>query len=560
MKRFLILIVIIILTICIWAQTEIEEDTAQDSIKIETVVIDTLDERIDPKQLLVEIIKFLNDKKQMDREFFLPYLIYKENFHISSPFNLNLRITKNGFSEIPFTTGNLQTVQNNQNIYKRIYKRGNIYYNSLEYSLPVAITETYMGLGDIDMNNVSVSLIKGDIFGISNLDLQFDYLGEKGIWQGVENEVIQNSHLYLSYDLDFAKVHFDNSLIDQTLPGEKDIYNYAYPFESASNKENEYSVKIENNIIDIGFIYKNNDYTMEDRFHKERDLMQVLAQKKFQILNHQLDFSYEYVAEDIIISSYSNPDSTIIIKRDDSFYIISGDHESNIFGFKLGDTGYYQDENNFQLDSELTKEVFYGLNLLGEFTTRSGEYFTNLTDIFPQRQSRSDVGGGIVIVFPLIRTRAVMGQHHIEDFNGNYYYLQNSINLGLTKNIGFKFDQWLRNEQINYRVESNTDIWKYPEWQMSNFLELTYSLKYNNAIKLGLKHIYHSSYSYTLDDMDTIFQNDTQNFNAYLKIQLTNNFEISIDAVNLTNNKIMFTNSNHPGTHFNFNVHWIFMN
>jgi hypothetical protein len=95
---------------------------------------------------------------------------------------------------------------------------------------------------------------------------------------------------------------------------------------------------------------------------------------------------------------------------------------------------------------------------------------------------------------------------------------------------------------------------------MSNFLELTYSLKYNNAIKLGLKHIYHSSYSYTLDDMDTIFQNDTQNFNAYLKIQLTNNFEISIDAVNLTNNKIMFTNSNHPGTHFNFNVHWIFMN
>jgi len=95
---------------------------------------------------------------------------------------------------------------------------------------------------------------------------------------------------------------------------------------------------------------------------------------------------------------------------------------------------------------------------------------------------------------------------------------------------------------------------------VSNFLELTYFLKHSNAIKIGLKHIYHSNYSYTLDDIEMIFMNETHNFDAYLKIQLTERFEISVDAVNLTNNSIMFTNYDHPGTHFNFNVHWIFVN
>ena len=228
MKRTLILIAIVILTACIWAQMEMEENTAQDTLNIETVVIDTLKEKIDPKLLLVELNDFLQEKRETEDDFFLPHLIYKENFHLSSSFNLNMRIRKNGFSEIPFATGNLQTVQNNRNIFKTIYKRGNIFYSSYGYSLPVAITETYMGLGEIDMNNISVSLMKGSILGIPKLNMQLDFLGEKGIWQGYENEVIQNFHLHLSYDLNFAKVHFDNSLIDQTLPGEKDIHNYSY--------------------------------------------------------------------------------------------------------------------------------------------------------------------------------------------------------------------------------------------------------------------------------------------------------------------------------------------
>ena len=153
MRRTLILIIIVILTISIWAQTEMEENTAQDTLNIETVVIDTLKEKIDPRLLLVEMNNFLDEKREIEDQLFLPHLIYKENFHLSSPFNLNVRIRKNGFSEIPFATGNLQTVQNNRNIFRTIYKRGNIFYNSYGYSLPVAITETYMGLGDKDMNN-----------------------------------------------------------------------------------------------------------------------------------------------------------------------------------------------------------------------------------------------------------------------------------------------------------------------------------------------------------------------------------------------------------------------
>ncbi len=569
MRRFIIIFVFIVFTTCVWAQMEIEETAIQDtqtveltppdSLNIETVLIDTLEEKVDPKLLLVEMENFLDEKRKIENDLFLPHLIYKENFHLSSPFNLNMRITKNGFSEIPFSTCNIQTVQNNRSIFKTIYKRGNIFYNSWDYSLPVALTETYMGLGDIDMNNIAVSLMKGSIFGIPKFDMQLDFLGEKGIWQGYENETSQNFHLHLSYDLDFAKIHFDNSLIDQTLPGEKDIYAYSYPFNSASNKEKEYSIKVENRIIDIGFKYRNNDYFMKYIFRKERNLMQFLAQKKIHTQNHRLDISYEYVSEYITNNKFDTILTTTY--EGNSFHILSLDHDSNLLGFDVGNTGFYQSENNYQFNSELIKKIFRGFNLLGEYNTSSIEFYQDIFSNDLQHQTRSKIGGGILINPSHIKIKVMIGQNSIGYSKGDYFEVQNTINLSIVKNLGLRFEHWLRNERTgNFIDEDDLYVRTFPKWQMSNLLELTYFLKHNNAIKLGLKNIYHSSYSYTLDDLEMIFRNDTENFDAYLIIQLTDRFEISVDAVNLTNNKTMFTNYDHPGTHFNFNVHWIFVN
>jgi len=561
MKIFLIAVAITVFAPCIWAQTEIEENAAQDTINIEQTVFDTLENRIDPKLLLIEMNNFLDEKRKMEDKFFLPYLIYKENFHLSSPFNLNMRITKNGFSEIPFATGNLQTVQNNRNIFKTIYKRGNIFYDSWEYSLPAALTETYMGLGDIDMNNIAISLMKGSIFGIPKFDMQLDFLGEKGKWLGGVDESSRNFHLHLSYDLDFAKIHFDNSIIDQTLPGEKDIYSYSFPFDSASNKEKEYSVIIKNKIIDIGFKYINNNYKIENKIHKERDLMQVLVQKKIQIPNHQLDISYEFVSEDITINNLSNPDTTLITRRDNSLNLLSVDHDSNILGFKIGNTGYYQDENNFQLNSELSKKIFLGFSIYGEYGTSSTEFYPNHISTDLQHQTKSKVGGGMLFNPSQIEIKVIMGQNSIEYCKNDYFEVLNTINMSITKNLGLKIKHWLRNGRVGNLIdEDDLYIRLSPRWQMQNLLELTYFLKHDNAIKIGLKHIYHSNYSYTLNDLEMIFENDTQNLDVYLKLQLTDQFEISVDAVNLTNNKIMFTNYDYPGIHFNFNVHWIFVN
>ncbi len=508
MRRFIIIMAIVILTTYIWAQIELEEDAPQDTLNIEPAILDTLEGRIDPKLLLVEMKNFLDDKRKMEDDLFLPHLIYKENFHLSSPFDLNIRIKKNGFSEIPFATGNLQTVQNNRNIYNTDYKRGNIFYNSLEYSLPVAITETYMGLGDIDMNNIAVSLMKGDIFGFPAFDMQLDYLGEKGLWQGYENEVIQNFHLHLSYNLGFTRVHFDNNLIDQTLPGEKDIFGYSYPFDSASNKENEYSIKIENKVIDLGFKYKNNDYKIENKFRKKRDLMQILAQQQIQIPNHHLDLSYEFVSEYITNSSYSNTDTILITERDDSYHILSFDHDSSLLGFNFGNTGFYRDENNFQLNSELTKEIFHGFNILGEYRNSSNEYYPNYLSSISQHQTRSRVGGGILFNPSHVKIRVMIGQNSIGYSKGDYFEVQNTINLSIAKSLKLRFEHWLRNERTgNFIDEDDLYIRTFPEWQMSDLLELTYLLKHNNAIKLGLKRIYHSNYYYTLDDLDMIFIN-----------------------------------------------------
>lgn len=563
MRRLIIISIIVILATCIRAQTEIEENTAQDTLNIEQAVIDTLEERIDPKLLLVEMNNFIDEKRKMEDDLFLPHLIYKENFHLSSPFDLNLRFTKNGFSEIPFAACNLQTVQNNRNIYNTVYKRGNIFYDHLGYSLPVAITETYMGLGDIDMNNIAVSLMKGGIFGIPNFDMQLDYLGEKGIWLGYENEVSKNFHLHLIYDLYFARVHFDNSLIDQTLPSGKDIYGYTgymYPNYSASNKENEYSFTVENNIIDFGFKYLSSDYKMDEWWRKKRDLMQFLVQKKLYSYNHNLNLSYEFVSENVTSYDYIPTQPTDISKKDNSYHILSVDHDSNIVGFKLGNTGFYQDNNNFQLNSEFSKKIFHGFSFYGEYSTSSTEFYSDHISTDLQHQTRSRMGGGIMFNPSFLKSKIIMGQHHNEDFDGKYYSLQNTFTLNLFENFYIKYDLWLRNEQANYQIDNNFEILSFPEWQMFDAIEVTYKLKHNNAIIFGIKHIYHSDYSYYYDACESPTTSDTQNIDAYIKIQLTDRFEISVDAINLTNNRMMFTNYDHPETHFNFNVHWIFAN
>ena len=165
-----------------------------------------------------------------------------------------------------------------------------------------------------------------------------------------------------------------------------------------------------------------------------------------------------------------------------------------------------------------------------------------------------------MINHPSIKSKFTFGQHNLDGFQGEFYDIQNTFNLKITNNIYIKYKLWLRNEHTDYPVEDNSEILSFPKWQISDALEFTYHLEHTNTIKLGLKHIYHSEFSYYYDACESPSTSDTQNLDAYLKIQLTDRFEISVDAINLTNNKIMFTNYNHPGTHFNFNVHWIFVN
>jgi len=565
-RLFLILATIVSITSA-WAQAELTENNPLDTLKAEIVILDTLEERVDPKILLVEMNDFLAGKRKNEDDLFIPHLIYQENFHLFSPINLDVRFKKNGFTEIPFTTSNIQTVQNNRDIFRAEYKRGNIFYNSWDYNLPVAITESYMGLGDNDMNNIAVSLMKGGIFGIPKFDIQLDYLGEEGTWLGT-NEVSKNFHLHLKYDLNFAQIYFENSIFDQELPGEKDVDGYYYNDDYVYLKENEYSVLVQNSVLDLGLKYNFSDYIMNSWhpetgkiFQKERNLLQFLTQKKIETKDHKIDFSYEYVIEDNSI------ENTI---RDSSYHILSFDQDSNFKRLSIGNTGYFQDKNIFQLNSEVAYEIFNGFSLLGEYCSSSSNdhQYRHLFNY----KTRSRVGGGIIFHSSHLKTKFMFGQNSNRTSGGLYHTIKNSVDYFEVQNLVDlsinKFEivvrNWLRNEEISedwildyhyyYYIEY------YPEWQLSNLLELRYLLEHNNEIIIGLKHIYHSNYSYFLNSIDSPRTTDTQNIDAYLKIQLTDRFEISIDAINVTNNKIMFLDRNHPGTHFNFNVHWIFAN
>ncbi|MCF7858740.1 MAG: hypothetical protein K9N07_05375 [Candidatus Cloacimonetes bacterium] len=557
MKKIIILLMLFIASFS-FAQIISDQDETNDEKQIERSKIDTLKQ---PEQtlLLKKLELFLKTKENLENDFSLPHLVYSENFHLSSFFNPDVNIRKNGFTEIQSSTGSLQKIQNFRNIYKAVYKPGNIFYEPLNYSLPVALTETYMGLGDNDMNNIAVSLMKGDAFGIPDLDLQIDYLGEDGLWLSLENEISKNLRLYLVYDTGFARISFEHTTIDQRLSGMKNINSYLFLNSSASYKVREYLLKVENKIVDLGMRFSADNYKIEEQFRKQSDVLQILVSKKLQTANHKLTLSSELIHADITNNDLSDQSTTITTKQDSLYPIFFFDHESKIFAFKFGNTLTYQNKNNYYLNSEISKNIFTNLAIFTEYRTSAIDLKTSPSSILIL-DNRSNLGGGVKIDLPFVTTKFKLGQHIINDLNSVFYELQNKLNFGLSQNFKINFKTWLRKEQSNFLVKKDPNILTFPEWQTSDQLELTYNLPYKNAVKIGFKHIYHSAFTFYLEDPESQFTSDSHNLDAYFKLQITERFEIWADLINLTNTKTMFNNFSHPGTHINFNVHWIFVN
>ncbi len=501
-------------------------EVSADSIHIPAEVIpDTTG--ISLIELKQSLDQYLEDTQNNKEKLHFPFILFNENFHLKTPFDPGLRFIKNGFTVIPFKVSNLHILQNYNPFFNTEYKRGFTRFSEGNYDLPVAVTESFLCLGEGDMNHAFVSLRKGKILGLKNVNMKIDYLGQEGQWLSV-NEKSRNFNLHLFSSHDWGKINLYHTTIDQKISTNKLVNAPELPE----------SKRIEDKISDTAILFENKYINFGARFEKtktdtlNRDLSELLLSKTFENNNHYIHSSYEYFMNN---------------SNDTNFHLLTLDHHSQIAFFNLGNSGYYQDEENHVFTSELEYKVLKGINVIVKYNVLKSENI-----FFFQPEERT--GTGLTLDLPFMQTEVIAGKENLNE--ENTYFAETTSYADIHyKRLQLKMKNWTlyRDIELEYL----------PTLQSQTSLELILNLEYNNAIKLGLEHVYTSEYSYTCDNADCIFRDKFSNFDAWLAFQVTRRFQIQVDAVNLLDNAHLFAypiSEQLSGPRLNINLHWIFIN
>ncbi len=489
--------------------------------------IDTTDYNI--KNLKKDVHKYIFQKREIRKDLQLPFLFYNENFHLKAPFEPDIHFIKNGFSIIPFKISNTHILQNYLPFLNTYFKRNFIHFKYGDYNFPVAITESFLGLGDIDMNHAAVSFSKGRILNLKNINLEANYIGQDGLFLR-KNEKSRNLFLHLFNVHNWGTVHFYFSLIDQDISSNKLLSVSEYYPEKIKERTSDSAVILKNKLVDIGLRYEKSE--IEDETRKQ---VEILFKKYLSSANNYFSGSLEYFWE--------------FEPQDSSFYVLTLDQESDIISFLICNSASYTNNENYFLSSVISRKIFDAFYLKAKYL--KSEYLRDNFDRFIEK-----IGTGICYNNNMIYSEIIYGQQETPNNPDDFIELINNFDIRIN-NINFRIENW-----TYFLKNRNNTLKLYPEWQIKTLFEITYNLKYNNAIKAGLSHLYCSEYEYILNDTDQTFENDTSNFDSFLIFKITDFFEIRLDVINLTNSKEMFNSGpdSIPGRHVNFSVNWIFIN
>jgi hypothetical protein len=479
------------------------------------------------KELKQSLGQYLENTQSNKEKLQFPFILYNENFHLKTPFDPNLRFIKNGFTVIPFKVSNLHILQNFKPFFNTEYKRGFTIFSESNYDLPVAVTESFLCLGEGDMNHAFVSFRKGGILGLKNINMKIDYIGQEGQWLSV-NEKSRNFYLHLFSSHNWGKIHLYHTTIDQKISTNK-LADAPELFESK---------RIKDELSDTAILFENKYINFGARFEKtktdtsNRDLSELILSKSFENNNHYIYSSYEYFMNN---------------SNDTDFHLLTLDHHSQIVFLDLGNSGYYQDEDNHFFASELEYTVLKGINVVVNYSVVKSEN----TPFF---QPEERTGTGLTLDLPFMQTEVIAGKENLSEEN-TYFAETTSYTDLYYKRLQIKMKNWTLYRDI--------ELDELPVWQSQTSLEFILNLEHDNSIKFGVEHVYTSEYSYTCNNADCIFRDKFSNFDAWLTFQITRRFQIQVDVVNLLNTDRLFAypvSEQLSGLRFNVNLHWIFIN
>lgn len=426
--------------------------------------------------------------------------IINENFHLKTIFSQPAIYQKNGFSYFdPFGSKDLllQKLSPFQNLN---YSNNHYDFGQAEYKQPVTLVESFLGLGDEDMNQALASMKKYEFLGIDKLGINAGYLGQEGAW-GDRNESSQNFHFDSFYDHELATLKVFYHKIDEQIAGVKLDTTGIVKWNSQ-----EYGLKLENNILDVG--YRHDDSELED-LKETTDV--ILFSKKLALPYNNIQISYENFWQD-----------------NSEFSLYSAAHEFINDYFRWQNRAQYNDEDNYIYSSFLQNKFYQDFGLVGELLESKNE------------NELQKHGAGLQWYSKYLKTHILAGKYSINSQTTNYARGVVKIDLELTPillNLNSNW-QWLQDKTALY-----------PVWQQQAALGIAYQLPYGNQLNLNFVYQNYAEYKQTDGDF----------FKAKLAIDITNKFTIKAEAINPFN-KERIKDFPLSQTHYIFGVNWFFLN
>jgi hypothetical protein len=486
----------------------------------EEVMFDSLD----IVKLHNDLQLYLENKKELRENFQLPMIVENEDFHLKTPFNPNLHFSKNGFTHFPFLTSNIHTIQNYAPLLNAVYDKGFVDFTDDNYSLPVASTDVFLGLGDINMNHAAMNYHKGNIVGIPDLNLEVGYVGMDGKWLG-KREKSRNFNGHLFYQKNWGKLHLYYTNIDMEISSNK-LANPPQILATVIDRNSDIAVKLENSFLNIGYRSEN---AKVDSIR--RKLTEYWINKDIEFRNHQFKFNYEYFTS----------------SKEDDFQIINLNHNSEISIFNFGNRLLLQEKDDYYLASLLKAKLHSCFQLQINFEKQESDSTNSLW------QSER-LGGGFILDFSQLNLNVLAGKDKIDDESISFVEskLKTNYSFGI---LNIALDNWTL-----FHRTANVFA---PQLQTQTNLEFQLDVKHDNLIKFGISNTYLSEYAFFQNNQETETYSSYVNFDAWLAFQITKQFQIKLDAVNLTNAYSLFglpAYESLAGRHFNFNIQWTFIN
>ena len=503
-QRIFLALILIVLSTLIYAQLDSLEVVTEDSLRIQIPLANR------------QVIEYWVTDQMQARRLFQSFLrdsspvlnsvdIYRAAYHAVGMDNMALGIQRYGFSVVPGIWSQAFYLQQYDSVYRQTVSGSTVGFTEPKYDDPVLITDLHAGLGDYEFNFARVGLKKNQIFGFPGLYYSLDFLGQTGLWTGINHNQSSMRH-YLSIALGRFVIEgeYMGWAVDASSQDLKPMWwqsaNYVI-----EHKYKQFYAALRNPWLDLSLISVSDQAkaTLQN-INLRNSSLQVKASKALQIGAHQLYVDYEHasseleytpiptaenrVYDDLVSARYLYVGDRLNADLEARYYnlkdlYLEGDSSWNWLGMKLGVHG---------MKSGLANASQSVIDLYNPTAT-----------IYPVSQILNAQYSGYVSANLLqdIELSLNAGQK-VLDSSGSTWSDQTTLpfadlKLGLQKDYG-KY-RLSASQVLNWQAEADAArpgiyYTELPGFRYQSYLQLKRDMDNDNALFAGLSYVGHSSY------------------------------------------------------------------